>query len=88
MSSAANFTQHTAKGFGWPDQVALADTIRLRAQCGCSVMASSASIPEIHALYRKFWIQPVRRAINSDASKRTGVIVTTYPAIDAQHPSL
>ena len=84
VSSTANFTQYTAQGFGWPDHVALADTIRFLASRGCFVMASNANVPAIHSLYRGLWIQvvPARRAINADTSKRTGateVIITTYP---------
>ncbi len=83
-SKTANFTSYTADGFGWPDQVALAEWVREMAGRGVYVMASNADVPAIHDLYRGLWIQvvPVRRAINSDASKRTGateVIITTYP---------
>lgn len=84
VSTTANFTSYTADGFGWKDQVALAEWVREMAGRGVYVMASNADVPEIHALYRGLWIQvvPVRRAINSDATKRTGaseVIITTYP---------
>lgn len=83
-SKTANFTSYTADGFGWKDQVALAEWVREMAGRGVYVMASNADVPEIHDLYRGLWIQvvPVRRAINSDATKRTGaseVIITTYP---------
>jgi len=83
-SKTANFTRYTADGFGWQDQVALAEWVRTMAGHGVYVMASNADVPAIHDLYRGLWIQvvPVRRAINSDASKRTGateVIMTTYP---------
>lgn len=84
VSKTANFTSYTADGFGWTDQVALAAWVREMAGRGVYVMASNADVPEIHELYRGFWIQivPARRAINSDTSKRTGateVIITTYP---------
>ncbi len=84
LSKTANFTGYTANGFAWKDQVALAEWVREMAGRGVYVMASNADIPEIHELYRGFWIQvvPVRRAINSDATKRTGateVLITTYP---------
>lgn len=84
VSKTANFTSYTADGFGWKDQVALAAWVREMADRGVYVMASNADVPEIHELYQGLWIQvvPVRRAINSDASKRSGateVIVTTYP---------
>lgn len=83
-SKTANFTSYTADGFGWQDQLALAEWVRTMASRGVYVMASNADVPEIHDLYRGLWIQvvPVRRAINSDASKRSGateVIITTYP---------
>ena len=83
-SKTANFTSYTADGFSWEDQVALAAWVRELADRGVYVMASNADVPEIHELYRGLWIQvvPARRAINSDATKRTGaseVIITTYP---------
>ncbi len=83
-SKTANFTSYTAGGFSWADQEALAEQVRALGDRGVYVMASNADVPEIHDLYRGHWIQvvPVRRAINSDATKRTGaseVIITTYP---------
>ena len=84
VSKTANFTSYTADGFGWADQEKLASWIRDVGDHGVYVMASNADVPAIHELYRGLWIQvvPVRRAINSDASKRSGaseVIITTYP---------
>lgn len=83
VSPTAHFTSYTADGFSWQDQVALAAWIRDMAGRGIHVMASNADVPAIHDLYQGFWIQvvPVRRAINADATKRTGateVIITTY----------
>ncbi len=84
LSRTADFTSYTANGFGWDEQVALAEFVRMLARRGVYVMASNADVPEIHELYQALHIQvvPVRRAINSDATKRTGateVIITTYP---------
>lgn len=83
-SKTAQFTHYTAAGFGWDDQVALAQFVRTLAQQGVYVMASNADVPAIHDLYDEFYIRvvPVRRAINADATRRTGmteVIITTYP---------
>lgn len=83
-SDTANFTHYTADGFGWEDQIALADWVRDMARRGVWVMASNADVPAIHDLYHGLWIRvvPVRRAINADATKREGateVIITTYP---------
>lgn len=83
-SKTANFTSYTVNGFGWDDQVALAQFIRDLAHRGVYVMTSNANVPAIHELYHDCHIQvvPVRRAINSDATKRSGateVLITTYP---------
>ncbi|WP_338055272.1 DNA adenine methylase [Sulfobacillus harzensis] len=91
VSTTANFTSYTADGFNWSDQVQLANMVRQLAQRRCYVMASNADVPAIHNLYRGMWIQvvPVRRAINSDATKRSGateVIITTYP-VEGAHRS-
>lgn len=87
-SKTAYFTSYTADGFSWEDQVTLAAWVQEMAHRGVFVMASNADIPAIHELYRGLWIQvvPVRRAINSDATKRTGaseVVITTYPVAGA-----
>ncbi|PSR26508.1 MAG: modification methylase [Sulfobacillus benefaciens] len=88
ISPTARFTHYTAGGFDWSHQVALAAWLREQAARGVLVMASNADSPAIHDLYRGFWIQvvPVRRAINADATKRTGateVILTSYPVAGA-----
>lgn len=83
-SPTANFTSYTAGGFGWDNQIALASWVREMGERGVYVMASNADIPDIHALYQGLCIQvvPARRAINANATKRTGateVLITTYP---------
>ncbi len=88
VSETAKFTSYTAKGFGWDDQVALAEFIRMLQQRGVYVMASNADVPAVHELYEGLHIQvvPVHRAINRDATKRAGateVIITTYPVVHA-----
>ena len=71
------FTQYTAEGFKWKDQVLAADLASAFAQDGTHVICSNSDTPEIRELYeeRGFTIHEVSRpgTINSDGTKRTRV---------------
>ena len=83
VSKTANFTAYTAQGFGWADQIRVAELMATLADRGCFVMASNADTPAVRDLYREWHIHPVmaRRSVNADPARRAGareVIVTTY----------
>lgn len=71
------FTQYTAEGFGWNDQVRAANTADLFSRNGTHVICSNSNTPEIRELYeaRGFTIHEVSRpgTINSDGAKRARV---------------
>lgn len=73
-SKTANFTSYTKDGFTFEDQKRLAVCVADLARRGCHVVLSSADTPETRGLYTKKFYDleevQVRRAINSDASKR------------------
>jgi len=82
ISETANFTNYTKEGFSLQDHKRLAALyIRLSKQ-GVKVMLSNNNVPLVYELYSDFTIEQVdvRRAINKDASKRSGkeVIITNY----------
>ena len=81
-SETAYFTDYTKDGFGKEDHERLAKLYRLLDSKGVMVMLSNNNVPLAHQLYEGFKIDEVdaRRAINSDAKKRTGkeVIITNY----------
>ncbi len=82
VSETANFTDYTKDGFSLEDHKRLAALYRKLSDMGVQVMLSNHNVPLVHELYRGFNIDvvDVRRAINSDASKRFGkeVIITNY----------
>ena len=82
VSETASFTDYTKEGFSLEDHKRLAALYRRLDFIGAKVMLSNHSVPLVHELYEGFKIEEfdVRRAINSDASKRTGkeVIITNY----------
>lgn len=82
VSETANFTDYTKDGFSLDDHKRLAALFRRLSDKGVLIMLSNHNVPLVHELYNGFVIQEVnvRRAINSDASKRTGkeVIITNY----------
>lgn len=82
ISETANFTDYTKDGFSFEDHRRLAALYRRLAAQGTKVMLSNHNVPLVHELYSGFTIEEVdvRRAINSDASKRFGreVIITNY----------
>lgn len=81
-SRTANFTDYTKDGFGYDDHCRLAQLFKKLSDDGVKVMLSNNDVGLIYELYNGFNIQPldVRRAINSDASKRVGreVVITNY----------
>lgn len=82
VSETANFTDYTKDGFSLEAHKRLAALYRRLAAQGTKVMLSNHNVPLVHELYSGFTIEEVdvRRAINSDASKRSGkeVIITNY----------
>lgn len=82
ISETANFTDYTKDGFCLEDHKRLAKLYRRLDAQGTKVMASNHNVPLVHDLYSGFRIEEVdvRRAINRDASKRSGkeVIITNY----------
>ncbi len=82
VSETANFTDYTKDGFSLEDHKRLAALYKRLSDMGVKVMLSNHDVPLVHELYDGFTIEEVevRRAINSDASKRSGreVIITNY----------
>lgn len=82
VSETAHFTSYTKDGFSLEDHERLAALFRRLAAQGTRVMLSNHSVPLVYELYQGFTIEEVdvRRAINADASKRSGkeVIITNY----------
>ena len=82
IDETANFTDYTKEGFSLEDHKRLASLFKRLSDRGVKVMLSNNDVPLVHELYNCFTIEciDVRRAINSDASKRTGkeVIITNY----------
>ncbi len=82
ISETANFTDYTKDGFSLEDHKRLAALYRKLAAQGTKVMLSNHNVPLVHELYSGFTIEEVdvRRAINRDASKRSGkeVIITNF----------
>lgn len=76
ISTTSNFTAYTNNRFTDEDQIALADIFRKLDRRGCFVLLSNSDSPFIESLYDKHGIYKtkvsVMRAINSNASKRTG----------------
>lgn len=77
-----SFRDYTKEGFSLADHERLSHLFRNLDRRGCMVMLTNHDTPLIRELYRGYRIEivPVRRAINSDASKRKGteVIITNY----------
>lgn len=76
------FEAYTKEGFTRDEHIRLAQLYRTLSSRGCYCMLTNHNTPFIRELYDDFNIDvvAVRRAINSDASKRTGteVIITNY----------
>lgn len=82
ISHTSNFTNYTKDAFSLDDHKRLARLFKTLAKRGVFVLLSNHNVPLIDELYNGFVIErtPVRRAINSDASKRFGeeVIITQW----------
>lgn len=82
INDTASFTNYTKEGFSLDDHKRLATLYRNLSERGVKVMLSNHNVPLVHELYDGFKIETVdvRRAINRDASKRSGkeVIITNY----------
>lgn len=77
-----SFEAYTKEGFSREDHERLAQVFRLLDKRGCYCMLTNHNTPLINSLYKDYIIEvvPVKRMINSDASKRTGeeVIIRNY----------
>lgn len=82
IGDMANFTDYTKEGFLLEDHKRLAALYRRLSDRGVKVMLSNHDVPLVRELYSGFTIESVdvRRAINRDASNRSGkeVIITNY----------
>ena len=82
VSETANFTDYTKDGFSYEDHCRLAELSKRLNDAGIKIMLSNNDVDLVYELYDGFKIKgvDVKRAINRDASKRTGkeVIITNY----------
>lgn len=82
VSKTANFTDYTKDGFSYEDHCRLAELSKRLDDAGVKIMLSNNDVDLVYELYDGFKIKgvDVKRAINRDASKRTGkeVIITNY----------
>ncbi len=82
INDTANFTNYTKAGFSLEDHKRLATLYRKLSERGVKAMLSNHDVPLVYELYSGFNIEhvDVRRAINRDASKRSGkeVIIKNY----------
>ena len=82
VSETANFTDYTKDGFSYEDHCRLAELSKRLDNAGVKIMLSNNDVDLVYELYDGFKIKgvDVKRAINRDASKRTGkeVIITNY----------
>lgn len=85
VSTTADFTSYTKDGFNYDDHVRLSNLFKELDKRGAKIMLSNNNVELVHKLYTEYNINTVdaRRAINSDATKRTGkeVIITNYDII-------
>lgn len=76
------YVDYTKEGFKKEDHERLARLYRELDAIGCYCMLTNHNVEWVHELYAGYLIEPVdvKRAINSDATKRTGkeVIITNY----------
>jgi DNA adenine methylase len=77
LSLTARFTDYSAGGFGWNEQVRLAETAAWLARRGVRVVISNHDTPAIRALYQdhgaRFRQFQVRRTISCNAGQRDKV---------------
>lgn len=81
-SKTASFTDYTKDGFDYEDHVRLSQVYKALSRKGVNALLSNHNVDLVYELYSEFNIEPisVKRAINSDASKRIGkeVIIKNY----------
>jgi len=72
LSKTASFTDYSAGGFGWTEQVELADLARKTAKKGIQVVISNHDTKEIRNLYSNARLDafPVQRNISRDGKNR------------------
>ena len=87
ISSTANFTSYSDKGFGDYDQLELSKTFAKLDDIGCKVLLSNSDTPFIRKLYSGFsnYIKEVNvsRLISCKASRRVGykeLLISNYPS--------
>lgn len=82
INKTSNFTDYTKDGFSYEDHCRLAKLFKKLDSIGVKVMLSNNNVDLVYELYHGFKIDvvDVKRAINSDASRRVGkeVIITNY----------
>jgi len=80
--NSTSFDAYTKEGFAKEEHERLADLYKKLTDRGCYCMLTNHNTPLIRELYADYKVDvvSVRRAINSDASKRTGeeVIIRNY----------
>ncbi len=75
VSETASFTSYSAKSFGDAELERLASLCNNLTKKGCNVMTTNSDLPEVAKIFGSGWKMhhvAVNRAINSNASRRTG----------------
>ncbi len=74
VSETADFTNYTADGFNWDEQIRLSKVARKLLERGVYVMISNSAVEKIRKLYQGFKIDQIEtmRAVNSKAIRRKG----------------
>ena len=75
VSTTASFTSYSAKSFGDVELERLASLCKNLAKKGCNVMTTNSDLPEVAKIFGGGWKifhVAANRAINSNASRRTG----------------
>lgn len=82
INKTSNFTDYTKDGFSYEDHCRLAKLFKKLDSIGVKVMLSNNNVDLVYELYHGFKINvvDVKRAINSNATRRVGkeVIITNY----------
>jgi DNA adenine methylase len=80
MINGNSFESYTKDGFGVEGQKRLAELFKKLDKKGCYVMLTNHNTPLINELYKDYKIDviEVKRMINADATKRTGIETIIY----------